>query len=75
MSADNEKDEQHREDQHHVEGQQDRVIERQQQHADQRLQAIGQPVQQQGGAAFLHGHDVKEPVDQLRRIALIEGFQ
>ena len=51
------------------------MIEREQQHADQRLQAIGQSVQQQVGAALLHGDYVKEPVDQFRCIALIEGFQ
>ena len=75
MTSHHIENEQHGHDQQQVEGQQNRVIKSQQQHADQGLQAIRQSVEQQYGGGFLDSHDIEEAIDQFRPVSPIECLQ
>lgn len=60
-------------DHQHVEGEQDRVVGRQQHQTHQRLQGGRAAVEHERAGRLLHGDGVEEPVDHLGAGAAVEG--
>ena len=61
-------------DQERVEGEQKRVVEREQREADHELERDRQPIEQESSRCFLDGEDVEETIELLRWVLAAESI-